>query len=236
MTRILIVEDDPDIVHVAKAYLEKDGFQVDVARDGLIGFEKATQFPPNLIVLDWMLPGLDGITFLHRLRKEHKTPVIMLTARTEEVDRLKGLALADDYITKPFSPKELVARVKAVLRRFDSSDTTPVVITHGNLTIDPARRVALRGSVPLELTVLEFDLLYTFAKSPGRVFRRDELLERVWGRDYDGVDRVVDVHVSNLRQKLEPDPDHPSYLLTIRGIGYKLTTAQGGSRESLTTP
>jgi two-component system, OmpR family, alkaline phosphatase synthesis response regulator PhoP len=235
MTRVLLVEDDPDIVQITRAYLEKDGFSVEVARDGLIGFERATQLPPNLIILDWMLPGLDGLTFLERLRKEQKTPVIMLTARTEEVDRLKGLALADDYVTKPFSPRELVARVKAVLRRLESTDVTPTVITHGSLTIDPGRRVALRGETPLELTVLEFDLLHTFAKSPGRVFRRDELLERVWGRDYDGVDRVVDVHVSNLRQKLEPDPNHPTYLLTIRGIGYKLT-AQGGSRESLTTP
>jgi two-component system, OmpR family, alkaline phosphatase synthesis response regulator PhoP len=221
--RILIVEDDPDIVHVAKAYLEKDGFSVDVARDGLMGFEKATQYPPNLIVLDWMLPGLDGLTFLERLRKEQNTPVIMLTARTEEVDRLKGLALADDYITKPFSPKELVARVKAVLRRGEATDTTPAFLSYGGLSLDPAKHVACRNGTALELTALEFELLYTFAQAPERVFRRDELLERIWGRDYDGVDRVVDVHVKNLRQKLEPNPEQPQWLLTVRGVGYKLT-------------
>jgi two-component system, OmpR family, alkaline phosphatase synthesis response regulator PhoP len=226
--RILIVEDDPDIVHVAKAYLEKDGFQVEVARDGLIGFDKAVTKPPALIVLDWMLPGIDGITFMERLRKEQRTPIIMLTARTEEVDRLKGLALADDYLTKPFSPKELVARVKAVLRRGEGLDTTPSLIQYGGLTIDPVRRVAQRDDTPLELTALEFDLLYALARAPERVFRRDELLERVWGRDYTGVDRVVDVHISNLRQKLEPDPEQPIFLLTIRGIGYKLTGASGG--------
>jgi two-component system, OmpR family, alkaline phosphatase synthesis response regulator PhoP len=226
--RILIVEDDPDIVHVAKAYLEKDGFQVEVARDGLIGFDKAVTKPPALIVLDWMLPGIDGITFMERLRKEQRTPIIMLTARTEEVDRLKGLALADDYLTKPFSPKELVARVKAVLRRGEGLDTTPSLIQHGVLTIDPVRRIAQRNETPLELTALEFDLLYTLARAPERVFRRDELLERVWGRDYTGVDRVVDVHISNLRQKLEPDPEQPIFLLTIRGIGYKLTGTLGG--------
>jgi two-component system, OmpR family, alkaline phosphatase synthesis response regulator PhoP len=221
--RILIVEDDPDIVHIAKAYLEKDGFSVDVARDGLIGFEKATQYPPHLIVLDWMLPGLDGITFLERLRKEQNTPVIMLTARTEETDRLKGLALADDYVTKPFSPKELVARVKAVLRRGEVTNTTPAFLSYAGLSLDPAKHVAYRNGTPLELTALEFELLYTLVQSPGRVFRRDELLERVWGRDYDGVDRVVDVHVSNLRQKLEPDPDEPQWVVTVRGVGYKLS-------------
>jgi two-component system, OmpR family, alkaline phosphatase synthesis response regulator PhoP len=226
--RILIVEDDPDIVHVAKAYLEKDGFQVEVARDGLIGFEKAVTKPPALIVLDWMLPGIDGITFMERLRKEQRTPIIMLTARTEEADRLQGLALADDYLTKPFSPKELVARVKAVLRRGEGLDTTPSLIQYGGLTIDPVRRMAQRNETALELTALEFDLLYTLARAPERVFRRDELLERVWGRDYTGVDRVVDVHISNLRQKLEPDPEQPIFLLTIRGIGYKLTGASGG--------
>jgi two-component system, OmpR family, alkaline phosphatase synthesis response regulator PhoP len=152
----------------------------------------------------------------------------MLTARTEEVDRLKGLALADDYLTKPFSPKELVARVKAVLRRGEGLDITPSLIQYGGLTIDPVRRMAQRNDTPLELTALEFDLLYTLARAPERVFRRDELLERVWGRDYTGVDRVVDVHISNLRQKLEPDPEQPIFLLTIRGIGYKLTGASGG--------
>jgi DNA-binding response OmpR family regulator len=225
-SRLLIVEDDADIVHVVKAYLETEGFKVEVARDGLMGFEKAVTNPPALIVLDWMLPGIDGITFMHRLRKEQTTPIIMLTARTGEEDRLKGLSLADDYITKPFSPKELVARVKAVLRR-DQRREAYDLIRHGPLTLDPKCREVQLNEIPIDLTTLEFELLYTLASSPERVFRRDELLERVWGSDFVGGERVVDVHILHLRQKLEPVPDQPRFLLTVRGVGYKLLALGG---------
>jgi DNA-binding response OmpR family regulator len=223
MASVLIVEDDPDIVQVVKTYLEKDAFTVEVARDGLTGLDKALQNPPTLIILDWMLPGIDGITFLQRLRRTQNTPVIMLTAKTEEADRLKGLALADDYVTKPFSPRELVARVKAVLRR---GENVAEVFKLGVLTIDTAKRMAWRGDKDLELTTLEFDLLYFLARYPERVFARDELLRAIWGEAFMGVDRVVDVHISNLRQKLEPHPEQPQWLLTVRGVGYKLTSCE----------
>jgi DNA-binding response OmpR family regulator len=223
MASVLIVEDDPDIVQIIKIYLEKDGFAAEVARDGLTGLEMALQTSPNLIILDWMLPGLDGMSFLQHLRKTQSTPVIMLTAKTEEADRLQGLALADDYVTKPFSPRELVARVKAVLRR---GENVAEIFKLGALTIDTAKRVAWRGDTNLELTTLEFNLLYLFAQHPERVFTRDELLERVWNNEFTGVDRVVDVHVSNLRQKLESAPEQPQLLLTVRGVGYKLTAGK----------
>jgi two-component system, OmpR family, alkaline phosphatase synthesis response regulator PhoP len=226
MASILIIEDDPDIVQIVKTYLEKDAFTTEVARDGLTGLDKALRCSPTLIVLDWMLPGIDGITFLQRLRKIQSTPVIMLTAKTEEGDRLKGLALADDYVTKPFSPRELVARVKAVLRR---GEMPTEVLSLSSLTLDTTKRAAWRGDKKLELTMLEFELLYFLARYPERVFTRDELLKAVWGEDFMGVDRVVDVHVSNLRQKLEPHPDQPQWLVTVRGVGYKLTSYEQGT-------
>jgi two-component system, OmpR family, alkaline phosphatase synthesis response regulator PhoP len=218
---ILIVEDDPDIAQIVKTYLEKDGFQVEVALNGLTGLERALDLKPALIVLDWMLPGLDGIRFIERLQKTQKTPVIMLTAKTEEVDRLRGLSLADDYINKPFSPRELVARVKAVLRRGNPQPER--ILNLGILSVDTEKRLAKRGDTTLDLTTLEFDLLHTLMQLPEKVFTRDELLQKVWGSDFMGVDRVVDVHISNLRQKLEPNPENPQWLLTVRRIGYKLT-------------
>lgn len=223
--RILIVEDDPDIVRIVKAYLEHAGYRVETALDGLSGLTTALEISPDLIVLDLMLPGIDGFEFMKRLRRERQTPVIMLTARGEEDDRVIGLELgADDYISKPFAPRELVARVGAVLRRFHAAqEISQDPIRRGPLTIDPSRRTVSCGGTMLELTALEFDLLYTLASQPGRVYTRDELLDRVWGSDFGGVDRVVDVHISNLRQKLETDLAHPSLLLTIRGIGYKFT-------------
>ncbi len=223
--QILVVEDDQDIVRVVKAYLEREGFSVEIALDGLSGLDKALDGSPELIVLDWMLPGLDGLEFIKRLRQEKHTPVIMLTARAEEPDRVLGLELgADDYVAKPFSPRELVARVKAVLRRMrNTTEREQEALSRGSLLIDPMHRSVRMEGRRLDLTTLEFDLLYTLASQPGRVFRRDELLDRVWGRDFEGVDRVVDVHVSNLRQKLDAASDQPSLVLTVRGIGYKFT-------------
>lgn len=225
--RILIVEDDPDIVRVVKAYLQREGFVTEVAWDGEAGLASALAAPPALIVLDWMLPKLDGEAFMQRLRPAQTTPVVMLTARGEEDDRLHGFALgADDYLPKPFSPRELVARVLAVLRRSGVGEALPTPFERGSLRIDPLKRCARFAGKEVELTTLEFNLLHTLAAQPGRVWRRDELLDRVWGRDFTGVDRVVDVHVSNLRAKLERVCG-PPLLLTIRGVGYKFTEEPG---------
>ncbi|MDQ3460908.1 MAG: response regulator transcription factor [Deinococcota bacterium] len=220
---ILIVEDDPDIVCVVQTYLEGAAYQVDTALDGITGLALALDRYPNLIVLDWMLPGLDGLEFMKRLRREQRTPVIMLTARSEESDRIIGLdAGADDYVSKPFSPRELVARVKAMLRRDEMLTGRPQdLIKRASLVIDPSSRSVTVGEREIALTSLEFDLLYTLASQPGRVFRRDELLERVWGNDFGGVDRVVDVHISNLRQKIEGASPGAPVLMTVRGVGYK---------------
>lgn len=225
--RVLIVEDDPDIVRVVEAYLQREGFLTEVAGDGEAGLASALAAPPTLIVLDWMLPQLDGEAFMRRLRPLQTTPVVMLTARGEEKDRLHGFALGvDDYLSKPFSPRELVARVLAVLRRAGVGKAPPTALERGSLRIDPLRRCASFANQDVELTTLEFDLLHTLAAQPGRVWRRDELLDRVWGRDFTGVDRVVDVHVSNLRAKLERVCG-PPLLLTIRGVGYKFTEEPG---------
>ena len=222
-TRILLIEDDPDIARVVETYLRRGGFDVEVVYDGPSGLERALAAPPALIVLDLMLPGLNGFELLKRLRPTLATPVIMLTARGEAEDRLKGFEHgADDYVPKPFHPPELVARVQAVLRRTQPARTTEVIEVD-DLSIDPDKRTVTRVGEKLDLTSLEFDLLLVFAANPGRVFRRDDLLNRVWGRDFVGVDRVVDVHVSNLRQKLELDPGNPRYLLTLRRVGYKFT-------------
>lgn len=221
--RILIVEDDPDIVRVVEGYLKHEGFVTEVAWDGETGLAAALAAPPALIVLDWMLPRLDGEAFMRRLRPVQTTPVVMLTARGEEKDRLHGFALGvDDYLPKPFSPRELVARVLAVLRRAGVDKAPPTAFERGSLRIDSLRRRASFAGQAVELTTLEFNLLCTLAVQPGRVWRREELLDRVWGRSFTGVDRVVDVHVSNLRAKLERVCGLP-LLLTIRGVGYKFT-------------
>ena len=221
---VLIVEDDADVVRVARAYLERDGFAVAVESDGESGLRRALADAPALVVLDWMLPRMSGLEVLRELRRERSTPVILLTARTDELDRVIGLEVgADDYVTKPFSPRELVARVRAVLRRSEGSvaEMADEVVEHGGLRLDVARRLASHAGRELALTTLEFDLLLAFARAPGRVFGRDALIERVWGPDFDGVDRVVDVHVSNLRQKLAA-AGAEDLLRTVRGVGYAL--------------
>ena len=219
---ILVIEDDPDTAVIVTRYLERSGYTVQHMRDGETGLRTARTEPPALIVLDWMLPGLSGLDVLARLRASVNTPVIMLTARTEEADRILGLEFgADDYLVKPFSPGELVARVRAVLRR-STLDDVPSVVKAGELTVNLEQRSAQIGQQFLVLTVLEFDLLLTFARQPGKVFTRSELLSKVWGADFVGVDRVVDVHVSNLRQKLADVPGIAQPLETVRGVGYRL--------------
>lgn len=221
--RILVVEDDADVVRVVSRFLEREGYRVEVALDGALGLDAAFRDPPDLVILDWMLPVVDGPTFLTRLRREQDVPVIMLTARSEEDDRIAGLETgADDYVTKPFSPRELIARVRAVLRRRDGGGADrSQAVEHGGLRIDPVARTVERLGTRADVTTVEFDLLYALASVPGRVFRRSELLDRVWGEEFGGVDRVVDVHVSHLRRKLEP-LGADGMIATVRAVGYKL--------------
>ena len=223
MNRILVVEDDVDAAQVVSAYLTREGYAVEVAHDGAAGLQAALKAPPALVVLDWMLPGVGGPEFLTALRREQRTPVIMLTARSEESDRVVGLELgADDYVVKPFSPRELVARVRAVLRRSQARELeADEAVEHRGLRVDPLKRRASFAGREVELTTLEFDLLFALARAPGRVFSRNDLIERVWGPEFTGVDRVVDVHVSNLRQKLA-SVGADALLVTVRGVGYKV--------------
>ncbi|NPV09960.1 MAG: response regulator transcription factor [Anaerolineae bacterium] len=227
--RILVVDDDPKIVAVVRAYLEKDGYQVLTAEDGCRALELTREARPDLVVLDLMLPGMDGLDICHVLRSEgNRTPIIMLTARTTEEDKLLGLEEgADDYVTKPFSPRELLARIRAVLRRAGpESGEEPSVLRYGALTVDPVRYEVKVGGEPVTLTRTEFKLLTTLMSEAGKVFTRFDLLERLFGYDYEGLERTVDVHVMNLRRKIEPDPSRPTYIQTVYGVGYKFSEEQ----------
>ena len=223
---VLVVDDEPKIRDIVRRYLEADGFTVTECADGPAAVRAAHDERPDLIILDVMLPGLDGVEVLRRLRESSQVPVIMLTARGEEVDKLIGLAVgADDYITKPFSGRELAARARVILRRVNrtlapTQDTA--AIRHGTLTIDPGRREVTTTHGPAVLTVLDFDLLLTLARHPGHVLTRRQLLQAVWGDDYYGDERVVDVHIRTLRKALGDDAAHPTYIATLRGIGYRL--------------
>ena len=220
---ILVVDDEPSILDVVTAYLKREGFAVARAADGPTALMAARRFRPDLVVLDLMLPGLDGIEVCRRLRAESDVPIIMLTARAEEADKLVGLAIgADDYVTKPFSARELVARVTVVLRRAGRGQAEHrVPIRYGELVIDPEQRLVTRRGEPIELTALQFDLLSAMAHRPGRVFTRDELVAGCWGPGAEVLGRVVDMQVVNLRRRLEDDPSEPVYLHTVRGVGYR---------------
>jgi len=229
-SKVLIVEDDQTLLGVLRYNLAKEGYDVLTASDGTQALEVARSEKPEVIVLDIMLPKLDGFEVCRILRREMIVPILMLTAKTEEIDKVVGLELgADDYMTKPFSVREFLARIRAMLRRTEmmkqevaaNKEAQPSVVKVGSLEIDPTRhQVSLSGSV-LDLSPKEFDLLAFLASNPGRVFSRDHLLERVWGYDYAGGTRTVDVHIRWLRQKIEVDPAHPRHLLTVRGVGYK---------------
>lgn len=219
--RVLVAEDDREIVKVVRAYLERAGFNVLAAYDGKEALFMARRDRPDLVILDLMLPEMDGLDVCRQLRRESDIPIIMLTARVEEADKLVGLELgADDYITKPFSPRELVARVRAVLRRAERP-SEPEIISLGEVTIDHGRHMVKVGGREAELTPTEFDLLTVLMRHPGRVFTRLQLLEMVQGYAYEGYERTIDVHIKNLRRKIEPQPHEPRYILTVHGVGYK---------------
>lgn len=227
---ILVIEDDKNTSALIALYLRQEGFQAMTAQNGREGLEKAERHPPDLVILDLMLPEIDGWEVCRRLRQFSQVPVIMLTARGEEIDRVAGLTLgADDYVVKPFSPRELVARIKAVLRRakggaFDAATT----LTHESLRMDLQKRRVYVNRRPVSLTRHEYILLESLMASPGKVFTRDELLGRIYpNQEATVIDRVVDVHVGKLRQKIEPDLSNPSYILTVRGIGYMFTDTTG---------
>jgi DNA-binding response OmpR family regulator len=241
MAKILVVEDEVDICELLRGHLEAEGHNVVQAFDGTTALAVVAREVPHLIILDWMLPGLDGLAVCRRIRQDHLMPIIMLTARDEEVDRVLGLEVgADDYVVKPFSIRELMARVRATLRRVALDSQAPpgqaggnptvvpvgalgpspaAPLVHGPLRVDPNTHIATLAGQDIDLTPKEFELALLFASHPGRAFSRDFLLERLWGSDYDGFDRVVDTHIARLRKKLGPLGDS---IVTVRGLGYRL--------------
>jgi DNA-binding response OmpR family regulator len=227
---ILVVDDEQPILDLIASYLRAEGCTVHTARDGPSALAQARAVRPDLIVLDVMLPGMDGLEVCRRIQQEFDVYILMLTARAEELDKIVGLSVgADDYMTKPFSPRELVVRIKAILRRSRAAAAgnhaarapERPALRFDDLQIDPDTREVWHDGTLVELTPREFDLLYALAEQPGRVFNRDQLLERVWGHDFAGIDRVVDVHIGLLRRKLEIDPAVPDHIQTVRGVGYK---------------
>lgn len=223
--RILVIDDEPSIGEVVSLYLEQAGYSVTVVRDGYAALDVIARTAPDLVVVDLMLPGIDGLEITKKLRAEGNTPIIMLTARAEEVDRIVGLELgADDYVTKPFSPRELVSRVKAVLRRTQANmaeSTRAQALNFGYVRIDPHTRQVWVRNQEVALTVKEFDLLWTFATHPQQVFNRDQLLDKVWGLTEYVDPSTVTVHVRRLREKIEIDPSSPRHIQTVWGVGYR---------------
>jgi two-component system OmpR family response regulator len=227
--KVLIAEDDKNLLDILKYNLEKEGYRVVTAQDGTNALEKTRSEMPDLIILDIMLPEIDGFEVCRIIRKEMTVPILMLTAKADEVDKIVGLELgADDYMTKPFSTRELLARIKAMLRRVEmvteslTASTAPsTVLDFGELKLDTARHVVTRNNTPVDLGPKEFDLLAFLMINRGQVFSRDTLLDKVWGYEFTGDTRTVDVHVRWLRQKIETNPEKPEYLRTVRGVGYK---------------
>jgi len=220
---VLVIEDDPKIVNLLGLYLKREGFNVASAADGREALDAATRIRPSLIILDLMLPHMDGVEVCRRLRAASDVPILMLTARVDELDKLLGLSLgADDYVTKPFSPREVVARVKTILRR-TARERPSLVLQRGSLEMDLDRHRVTVGGVEVDLTPVEFRLLQTLLESPERAFTRDQLLNHIYAHHEAAVvDRAIDVHVGKVRQKLGDDPDHPRFIATVRGVGYKL--------------
>lgn len=224
--RVLVVDDEEWVVDAVRKYLEQASFEVIVAYDGETALAKFDQDAPDLIILDWMLPKMDGRSVAERIRQQSNVPIIMLTARTDEDDRLDGFETGvDDYVVKPFSARELEARVRAVLRRSTGKEST--VLEVGNLRLDHEQRRLWSKGEPVELSAMAFDLLAFLMTHPGRVFTRLELLEAVRGETYGSFERAIDSHIKRIRQRIEPDPHNPTYLITIFGIGYKLAKGEG---------
>ena len=223
MKTILVVDDEPKIATLARDYLEHAGFAVLIAGDGPTALATIRQRRPDLVVLDLGLPGLDGLEVMRAIRTTGPVPIVVVTARDTELDKLLGLELgADDYVTKPYSPRELVARIRAVLRRGVEPDLAPSTLEAGSVRMDVERHVVTVDGEPQRLPLKEFELLELFLRNPGRVLTRGQLIDRVWGSDYVGDTKTLDVHVKRLRAKLERDPSHPTMLITVRGLGYKL--------------
>ena len=231
--RVLVAEDDAMQAELVRRYLERDGYTAVVVHDGVAALDQARRTRPDLIVLDVMMPGMDGLEVCRTLRRESEVPVLMLTARSSEEDLLLGLELgADDYMTKPYSPRELMARVRTLLRRSRSGGAwSDGVLRVGELTVDPDRRLVHVGAAPVECTRGEFEILAAMAAQPDRVFSRAQLLKETHGFAPYTTERAVDVHIMNLRKKIESDPRNPRYLATVFGVGYKLTDAAGGRRR-----
>lgn len=225
--KILLIEDNANLAFGLSRSLEAEGFEVEVEGDGAVGLERANAIKPDLILLDLMLPGMDGYTVLEKLRDAgNRVPVLILTARGEETDKISGFRLgADDYVTKPFSLSELIARVQAILRRSRTSDSPSELLApeqFGAITVDPSSRLVMRAGAPVALTPKEFDLLLTLARRKGAVASRLELLKEVWGHQAEVMTRTVDIHIAELRRKLEDDPSDPKYILTVWKAGYRL--------------
>jgi DNA-binding response OmpR family regulator len=224
MPTILIIEDEPELVKVLRSYLEQAGYQILTAYRGDTGLSTWEHKRPDLVILDLNLPGMDGLDVAREIRRKTETPIIMLTARVEETDQLIGLELgADDYIAKPFSPRVVVARVRALLRRSDSTAHPPQILRVLDLEIDLDAHIVRRGPGAIDLTPTEFALLVTLASQPGRAYSRLQLLESSQGATYEGYERTIDAHIKNLRSKLEPDPKNPRYIETVFGVGYRFS-------------
>jgi two-component system alkaline phosphatase synthesis response regulator PhoP len=220
--RILVVDDETSLTATVQAYLEQEGYAVCSAANGLDAVRLARSFQPDLIVLDVLLPGIDGLEVLRRVRQESDVYVLMLTAKADETDKVVGLSVgADDYMTKPFSPRELVARVKAILRRGRSPLTADQSLLFRRVRIDPGARRIWKDGTEVELTAIEFELVHALAQHHGRVLSREQLIEHAWGHDYYGDERVADVHIGRIRKKLESDPADPELIVTVRGAGYR---------------
>lgn len=222
MVKILVIDDEESILNVVQAYLQAESYEVHLARDGEQGLAAFKRHKPDLVIIDIMLPKIDGLEVLQHIRRESNVYVVMLTAKSEEIDRIIGLTVgADDYLTKPFSPRELVARVKAILRRDRTTQSEGDILSFAHIRIDTQRYKVWRDDEEIELTSLEFSLLKTLASYPEMVLSREHLLQKVWGYDFYGDERVVDVHIGRIRQKVEYDPANPQFVLTVRGVGYK---------------
>jgi DNA-binding response OmpR family regulator len=220
--KILVVDDKKELRTLLKQYLTQEGFDIIIASNGQEALFAARQEKPDLVILDLMMPEMGGYEFMRIYNRESDTPVVILTAKTEENDKVLGLELgADDYVTKPFSMRELTARVRAVLRRMEKGQLEEDILRAADITLDRVGRVVLVGSTRVELTPSEFDLLATLMTTPGRVYSRLELLDRLQGNAYEGYERTIDVHIRNLRSKIESDPSHPKYIETLYGVGYR---------------